>query len=367
MPEAFKKETQTARRGSVWALVGLLVALFVWGAFQVVTMPLETGEVYPEYSSLRADPLGAKALYESLDALPELSVSRLFKDRSELDSGTALVVLGVGAGSWTEIPQNAVTAYENLLAKGGRLAIAFLPMRMPAKAPSSSPVLKDRWNLRLAYRKREGQAEDVRDNLPRQSALYFEPGPEWRILDLEDGAAVTVERNLGAGSIVLMADSFPLSNEGLREFRDTKMIVNMIGGAQRIAFDENHFGVSDTGSVGTLLRKYGLTGGVAVLIVVAALFMWRSASSFLPMRDRAREEAVAGRDAQEGLAALLRRSVPEKELLDTCYAEWNRTSPPARKAAAVEMAIVAGKNRAGKSQDVAEIYRAATYALKEKK
>ncbi len=137
MPEAFKKETQTARRGSVWALVALLVALFVWGAFEVVTMPLETGEVYPEYSSLRADPLGAKALYESLDALPELSVSRLFKDRSELDSGTALVVLGVGAGSWTEIPQNAVTAYENLLAKGGRLAIAFLPMRMPAKAPSS--------------------------------------------------------------------------------------------------------------------------------------------------------------------------------------------------------------------------------------
>jgi hypothetical protein len=346
-------------------LAALLVALFGWGALEVITLPLETGEVYPEFSSLRADPLGAKALYESFEALPELSVARLFKERTELDGDAALIVLGMGAGGWTEIPQNAVTEYEKLAAKGGRVVIGFLPERMPAKERTPSPVLKQRWDIEFVYRTPPGEAEAPReagDGLPRRSALYFNAGPEWKVLDSEYYRPVTVERKVGAGSVVLMADTFPLSNEGLRESRDTKMIVNMLGGQRRVVFDENHFGVADTGSVGTLLRKYGLTGGIAVLIVAAALFMWRNATSFLPMRERAREEAVAGRDAQEGLTALLRRSVPEKDLLDTCYAEWQRTSPPARKAAVVEAAI-----RAGKGRDVAEVYCGAASALKEKK
>jgi len=356
---------QAARNGGALVLVALLVALFGWGALEVITLPLETGEVYPEYSSLRADPMGAKALYESLEALPELSVARLFKERTELDSEAALLVFGVGAGSWTEIPQNAVTAYEKLAAKGGRVVIGFLPERMPEKARPSSPVLKERWDIEFVYRPPPGEAvvpREAGEGLPRRSALYFNAGPEWRVLDSEYYRPVTVERKIGAGSVVLMADTFPLSNEGLRESRDTKMIVDMLGGQRRVVFDENHFGVADTGSVGTLLRKYGLTGGIAVLIVAAGLFMWRSASSFLPMRERAREEAVAGRDAQEGLTALLRRSVPEKDLLDTCYAEWHRTAPPVRKAAVVEAAIAGNKGR-----EVAEIYRSACSALKEKK
>jgi hypothetical protein len=347
-------------KGWAWALAALLLALFAWGAEQVVTMPLETGEVYPEFSSLRADPRGAKALYESLEALPELSVSRAFKEQSTLDSGAALLMLGVSAGSWTEIPQNAVTAYEKLVAIGGRLVIAFLPARTPTKPPSPSPVLKDRWNIRLLYHKAEDGKTDAGEG--QRSALYFEPGAEWHVLETGSGEPVAVERALGGGSIVLIADSVPLSNQGLREFRDTDLIARMIGGARRVEFDENHFGVSDTGSVGVLLRKYGLEGGVAVLLAAAALFMWRSASSFLPLRERAREEAVAGRDAQEGLTALLRRSVPEADLLAACYSEWSRTAPSARKAAAVEIAIAGAKG-----QGVTEIYRAACGALKEKK
>jgi hypothetical protein len=318
--------------------------------------------VYPEFSSLRADPLGAKALYESLEALPELSVSRMFKQPSPLNVGNVLLVLGTSAGSWTEIPQNALTAYEKLVAKGGRLVIAFLPVRMPSKLPTSSPVLKDRWNIGLAYRNPHREPPAKFDTLPRRSALYFVPGAEWKILETDDNAPVAVERAVAGGSIELIADSFPLSNEGLRESRNTQMIAGMIGSARGVAFDENHFGVSDTGSVGVLLRKYGLEGGVAALLAAAALFMWRSASSFLPLRQQAREVAVAGRDAQEGLTALLRRSVPETELLDACYAEWSRTKPAARKAAAVEEAIAASRGRG-----VAEIYRAASQALKENK
>ena len=50
--------------GWVWVAAIVLGAGLVWGLEQVVLGPLETGDVYPPYSSLRTDPLGAKALYE---------------------------------------------------------------------------------------------------------------------------------------------------------------------------------------------------------------------------------------------------------------------------------------------------------------
>ncbi len=68
-----------------------------------------------------------------------------------------------------------------------------------------------------------------------------------------------------------------------------------------------------------------------MLIVVAALFLWRSASSLLPPRESGDALSIEGRDrgrdSLEGLAALLHRGVPEKELLDACLAEWNKSAP----------------------------------------
>jgi hypothetical protein len=62
-----------------------------------------------------------------------------------------------------------------------------------------------------------------------------------------------------------------------------------------------------------------------VLALVAALFLWRSASSLLPPRALLSEEGVTGRDSLEGMTALLRRGIAEKELMQTCYAEWRKT------------------------------------------
>ena len=117
-------------------------------------------------------------------------------------------------------------------------------------------------------------------------------------------------------------------------------------------FDENHFGVIETGSVTTLMRKYHLEGAVAVLAVAAALFLWRSASSFLPPRETREVEAVAGRDSMDGMTALLYRGVPEKNLLNTCFAEWSKSAPREPRAAAVEDQIRVRQN-------VVEVYRAA--------
>ena len=77
-------------------LVLLLVLLggFLFGLAQLFKLRFEAGDVFPEYSSLRTDPLGAKALYESLDHL--LTARRNYRSLAKLGDGrdTTLFYLG---------------------------------------------------------------------------------------------------------------------------------------------------------------------------------------------------------------------------------------------------------------------------------
>ena len=54
----------------------LLLLIFAAGVAHLFALRFESGDVYPAYSSLRSDPLGTKALYESLENIASLSVSR---------------------------------------------------------------------------------------------------------------------------------------------------------------------------------------------------------------------------------------------------------------------------------------------------
>src|SRR5580704_13325634 len=103
-----------ARNGAVWSII-LLLALFVAGAWEVMVAPLITGEVYPAYSSLRTDPLGAKALFDSLSEQPGLDVARLYKARSLLDPETTLFILGVDSVGLSDSSKPALQDYERLL------------------------------------------------------------------------------------------------------------------------------------------------------------------------------------------------------------------------------------------------------------
>ena len=274
----------------------IMIAL-VWGLTEVVVSPLETGAVYPEYSSLRSDPMGSLALYESFGKV--LNVERLFKSRRQIDAGpgTTFFVLGVAPGAWAKLKDETLKEYEELTSHGARLVIAFLPVSHAIDQEAG-------WHIHFADSGLRG-------------------GPEWKTLDRNANA---LERKLGAGSVVLVGNSYPLSNEGLREQHDAALLVKLAGPVKEIVFDENHFGVTETGSVTKLMRKYHLEGALAVLALVAGLFLWRSASSLLPSRAPRSDQPVTGRDSLEGMTALLRRGVQEKDLLRVCYEEWKKTS-----------------------------------------
>jgi len=349
-----------ARNGALW-LILLLLALFLAGAWEVMVAPLITGEIYPPYSSLRTDPLGAKALFESLAEQPGLEVTRLYKARPPLGSATTLLILGVDSMAWTKTPQPMVDDYEKLVMKGGRIVIAFLPAHAP-RVPPNAGAIEEQWHIRVRYRKVSNEDAGNAGEIPRESAMYFEPGLEWRVLEKRQGDAAIVKRDFSGGTLVLVSDSFPLSNQGLLDDSQAALIAQLIGPAKRVLFDENQFGVSETGSVAVLIRKYRLETAIGMLLAIAGLFIWHSASSFLPPREGTRAAPVSGRDLHEGLAALLRRNIPLGQLLATCLKEWSRSARQRGRADLVQAEIQQWTGR-----DPAAGYRAICRVLTERK
>src|ERR1700688_313697 len=115
--------------------ISVIIVALAWGLEQVVVSPLQTGAAYPEYSSLRSDPMGTMALYESLGKV--MKVDRLYKSRLRSDPGlgTTIFILGVEPVAWAKLKSDTLKQYEELTAKGARLVIAFLPSQNLWKRP----------------------------------------------------------------------------------------------------------------------------------------------------------------------------------------------------------------------------------------
>ena len=58
-------------------LVGVLILAGLGFAY-LYSLRIERGDVFPAYSSLRSDPLGTRALYDSLEQLPGIRIERRF-------------------------------------------------------------------------------------------------------------------------------------------------------------------------------------------------------------------------------------------------------------------------------------------------
>jgi hypothetical protein len=104
----------------------------------------------------------------------------------------------------------------------------------------------------------------------------------------------------------------------------------LIGANQHIVFDEAHFGVVETPGVAMLMRKYRLHGLAAGLLLLAGLFIWKNASRLVPPHaEPDRPDYIAGKDSAAGFVNLLRRSIPPRDLLTVCFAEWKKSTGPA--------------------------------------
>jgi hypothetical protein len=313
-----------------WALVLGAAAVFGGGMIGLFNRQFASGEIYPEFSSMRTDRMGAKLLFDSLGRLPGVTVERNFLPFEFLPrDGATLVLLGMKPMQVAWDPLLAARV-SGIAARGNRVVVAMWldpdgvrptqekldhpeePKKKSKPKPPSEPPVKSIWQVSLQI-----------DPGPKNPhPLYFGQAEGWRIREQVDSKILAIERDFGKGSVVLMAESADFANGSAVAMDRLPQVAGALGGYRRIVFDEEHLGIAESGSVVGLARRFRLVGLAIGLALCAALFIWKNASSFPPPEPARAGERSMGRTSQAGLVTLLKRHIPPAELARVCWREW---------------------------------------------
>jgi hypothetical protein len=336
---------------AAWVVViGGLLALLFFG-LQNLKVRLETSDSFPEYSTYRADPKGLRAFYESLQSTDLVQVSRRLQSSKILPSGEnrVLVLAGVGAEQETVTDEDAAL-FTHWLETGGRLIIALRPEKISFSkgqlAPGASQEEKEgrpfvlwqtlirRWGADLIPVS-ETHAATVTSTsfgtlphwLGRNS--FDRLTSDWKVIAVQGNKNVIIERPFAQGSIVLLADTYPLSNEALAADRNTAFLLWLIDNRRGVQFEETHLGLSEQPGIMTLAQRYGLQGTLISIVAVLLLFIWKCQYTLVPRtRSDQNRSTVAGSSSDQVFLSLLQRTLSQKDLLGVCITTWLKTARP---------------------------------------
>src|ERR1019366_4314473 len=155
--------------------------------------------------------------------------------------------------------------------------------------------------------------------------LYFAEATGWQVVDQVAAKLLAEERAFGKGTAVLLSESAGSATQSAPAMDRLNAISAAIGSSNQVIFDEEHFGIAESGSVVGLARRFRLGGMCIGLAICAALFLWKSASAFPPPAPAAPVERLAGRTSLSGLLTLLHRHIPPRHLAAACWREWLST------------------------------------------
>ena len=380
--------TQTGRRKILLLLTLAAFALLGFAAFRLLLTAFEMGDMYPEYSSLGAELEGTEVLYEALEALPEIRVSRSYVSFTSLRDVKDATVLAPGFRpyAWRAMTKDEAQKLRDIVQGGARIVVAFDAAPLPAfvsailegqkkgekkvekkvekkaeqqkpqsgqlgAAPEKEEAREDKSSaiakilaIRVDYLKapeeqkgrwRAGTtravkiAADAPPQLPER--LEWSKGiqlaaedPSWKIIYQEGDRPAVMERTLGKGSLVVLADSYLLTNRAMWKSRRPEFLLWLLGGRKKIVFDEAHLGVSDNPGIAWLARKYRLHGLFAALIALLALYAWKESAS-VQAPPHSGPAGLPPGESHAGLVALLKRCIPQSQVLGTCVDEWAKS------------------------------------------
>ena len=333
---------------STLVILGLCV-FFVYTAIRIFSIRFSKGDIYPKYSSMRSDPLGTKALYESYSMLEHITVSRNMRPLYEISEENVFLLR---AGMENINAAGDAELFKFMLG-GGRVAVFF----------SGKCGLEDK-----KTRKKEGKSEDGRetakkDEWKKMEAGKFEliydgrdqvfprkasPEPDfaefgcfdndamtyfkfanpasWKIIFTDpSGRPVVAETAIGKGKLIVSAGSYVISNEGLRKNPQPAFLAWLPGGRNNIIFDESAHGFFISRNIVWLLSRYRLEFLALNIILIVVLLLWRNAFSFSQESNKSFLEAIAAKEnsfsSSAGLETLLGK-IPEKKILKYCFDEW---------------------------------------------
>ena len=285
----------------------LLIASIAFVAIHLFNIQLAAGDVYPEYSSLRSDPLGAKLLFDSLALIPDIQVERNFLPPEYLPGGDAAIL-------FLAMPLDRLadsrTLLESAASRGNRVVLTF---QLPAgPTASDAKALYQDWHVKI-------DSDADRKHVHRCSFVSFDG---WRAIDRAGPKTLAIEKDFGKGTIALFVESDDFNNQSSVAGDRFGLVSRAIGSNRHIVFDEQHFGIEQGGSIMQMARRFRLTGLVLGLLLIAALALWRNASGFPPVSSTGAAGLLTGRTSQAGLLTLLRRHVAPRDLTEVCWQEW---------------------------------------------
>jgi hypothetical protein len=300
----------------MWAKLALaaLLAAFSWALLDLADSAFERGNAYPPWSSLRADANGTKLLHDSLQKLPAWTITRHFQSDAKLPAAPATVLfLNTDPLALARL----TPTIDRLTAGGTRVLLGLPDRRQTLRKGQTNAIKVVEWlGLRLE---------------PQSSGEAFEDGFEerttWNLLPVDPAwqrGPRFAERPRGRGSIVILTGNELLSGQ-LRQAPSGDRLLRLLGPSHKVIFNEYSLGVADQGGIVTLLRRAGWGPAALLLLLAAALYLWRAATTILPTRpDALTRQEPAG--AAAALSQLLRKHIPATLLLPTCLDEWKKAT-----------------------------------------
>jgi hypothetical protein len=342
-------------------LVLATIGTFVVVGLQTFEVRLETQEGYPVASSFRADARGCRALYESLHRVPGVQTARFLRTFSNLPpaDGRSLVIAGINPqinllrvqdrkslSAWAEAGGTLIITLAVEDKNSGNAGSPDYELVVPQKeqgSPSpntkSIPPTEEFWIETL-----QGAGVHVFRHVDTSARHHFVSsvfatsgswlGPlyfrdlqsPWRVVAEADHLPVVIQRSFGRGNVILIADSYLLTNGSLASDRETGFLGWLFRKSATVLFDESHFGFIENPGVVSLARRYGLDSAFFVLLILALFFVWANRYSLVPKSASRSAESliVPGKGGETVLVNLLRRSLPTKDLLSTCAELWRK-------------------------------------------
>lgn len=302
------------RRLLIWLGVAVVVLnLTVWGLSQLGPGGAVSG---PDGSTYVTTGSGAAALEGMLERLDiPTARSRVTLDEATLASDASLVMIDVGDADFTTAELNSVDAF---LRGGGRLVVAgrsAMPERLVEDAP--------RW--RAAGSGTGTLSGDLVDTDTGELTLgglgSLETGAADQVFLTGDGDLVVgTWRSVGEGTLIWLADSFPLHNQGIGVGDAAVVVVDLLGGGSPVLFDEYRHGYADGAGLWAALPPgwrvtLALAGVTTVLAVVAY------GRRTVPIHEVERRLAPGRERYLDAVAGILSRSGSTEESLEVIRAE----------------------------------------------
>jgi hypothetical protein len=279
----------------------------------VVVLIIVTGILAPNQEDRDPTPttwnsgaVGAKAAYLLLGQLGynEARWERPEAELSTIDAAHSTLIIAEPSPSFVALTdKNRKQPFEDFLHRGGRIiatgatAALFLP---DARVTPADRLFTD-----LCITAPEGL-----DSLSRAGELEMAAPVRWasddpavRVAQMCGNGAVVVSYSVGSGEIVWWASATPLTNQGLRNNGNLRLLLASVGATDRtVYFDEFMHGMNQ--SPWTATHGTPLTGVIVQVCIVAALLLFSFARGSGPHRALVQPPRASPLEFVESMGAL---------------------------------------------------------------